>query len=135
MTTKKVLLIVIVAVTLLSMLAIPVVAEDEIPMWVSSIRMTFRGRNSSSAIVVGTVNVRDANRDPVAEAHVVIEWTDPLNRVTLAADETSDQGAASFRFRAWESGLYELCVFTVTKDGWEYDPELNVETCDTFTVP
>ena len=135
MKRKKVLFIVIVAAILMSMIAIPVVAEDEIPMWVSSIRLSLRGRNSSSAKIVGTVTVKDANQDPVAEAHVVAELTDPLNRVTLASAETSDKGAASFRFKPWASGLYKLCVFSVTKEGWQYDPDSNVETCETLMVP
>jgi len=132
---KKALFVVVVAAILLSMIAIPVLAEDEIPMWVSSIRLSFRGRNAASPKIVGTVTVRDANRDPVAGATVVVEFTDPEGRVTLEGGETSDQGTASFRFNAWESGPHTLCVFTVSKEGWEYDPDLNVETCDTFIVP
>lgn len=131
----KTLSITIVAAILLSTIAIPVLAEDEIPMWVSSIRLTFRGRNASAPKVVGTVTVRDANRDPVAGAHVVVEFTDPEGYVSLKGGETSDLGTASFELRPRESGLYELCVFSVSKEGWEYDPDLNVETCDTFIVP
>ena len=132
---RKYLSITIVAAILLSMIAIPVLAEDEIPMWVSSIRLSFRGRNAASPKVVGTVAVRDANRDPVAGANVVVEFTDPKGLVSVKGAETSDQGTASFELRPRESGPYELCVFTVSKEGWEYDPDLNVETCDTFTVP
>ena len=127
--------ITIVAAILLSMIAVPVLAEDEIPMWVNSIRVTFRGRNAASPKVVGTVAVRDANRDPVVGAHVVVEFTDPEGFVFLTGGETSDQGTATFQLKPKESGPYELCVFSVSKEGWEYDPDLNVETCDTFTVP
>ena len=131
----KYLSVTIVAAILLSMIAIPVLAEDEIPMWVSSIRVTFRGRNAASPKVVGTVAVRDANHDAVAGANVVVEFTDPEGYVSLKAGETSDLGTVSFELKAKESGPYELCVFTVSKEGWEYHPDLNVETCDTFTVP
>jgi hypothetical protein len=132
---KKFLSITIVAAILLTAIAIPVLAEDEIPMWVNSVRLTYRGRNTASARIIGTVAVRDANRDPVAGANVVIEFTDPRGFVTLTSAETSDQGAASFRFKVSESGTYTLCVFTVTKEGWEYHPELNTQNCDTLTVP
>ena len=40
----KVLSVTIVAAILLSMIAIPVLAEDEIPMWVHSIRVSIVAR-------------------------------------------------------------------------------------------
>jgi hypothetical protein len=47
---------------------------------------------------------------------------------------TNEQGIAEFRL--WEGrGNYQLCVTSVTKTGWLYDPSLDRETCPVFTVP
>ena len=97
--------------------------------------MTYKGRNAASPKVVGTVAVRDANRDPVAGANVIVGFTNPSGFVTMTGGETSDLGTVSFELKPKDSGPYTLCVDWVSKEGWEYDPDLNVETCDTFTVP
>ena len=133
---NKVLSITIVAAILLTVIAIPVLAEDEIPMWVSSIRLAYKGRNTAaSSRLLGTVAVRDANQEPVAGAHVVVEFEYPNGWVWLTSEETDGKGTASFRILRPDSGTYELCVTTVSKAGWEYIPALNHETCETLRVP
>ena len=46
---------------------------------------------------------------------------------------TTFQGIATFT--AWAGrGEYEICVTVVTKDGWDYQPDLNRETCAKFML-
>ncbi len=134
MKAKQLLFVAVVVAILVTAVAIPVAAEDEIPMWVSSIHLACKGRSPSSARVVGTVFARDANQDAVEGAQVTVYFYGPEN-VLLASAVTSAQGSASFQLRARDSGTYKLCVDNVSKDGWDYVPELNKETCDLLIVP
>jgi len=139
MKAKQFIFVAVAVAILVSAVAIPVAAEDEIPMYVHSIRMTLKGRDiSPSAKLVGTVAVRDANNEPVAGATVGVEFVYPgqFGDVHwLTQGETSAQGTVSFRVNAAYSGTYELCVLNITKDGWEYFANLNRETCETYDVP
>ena len=42
--------------------------------------------------------------------------------------------ALTFMWGLWP-GTYELCVTDVTAEGYVYDPDQNLETCDTITLP
>jgi hypothetical protein len=121
---------------LVSLVAIPVLADDDpIPMWVSRARLAYNGRSSSSPDrVVGLIHVRDANQAMVSGAAVTAEWTLPDGTVLQETAFTAFQGIAQFTVWAGR-GVYKLCLIDVTKEGWLYDPDRDLETCPTLSVP
>ena len=131
---KAKLYVAIVVGALLSMMAIPVLAADPIPMWVSRARLAYVGRSSTGPdAVVGLIHIRDANRTMVAGAKVTVQWTLPDGSVLQDTALTGFQGIA--RFRVWEGkGVYKLCVIDVTKEGWLYDPSRDLQSCPVFTA-
>ncbi|MCU0522001.1 MAG: hypothetical protein MUF84_15080 [Anaerolineae bacterium] len=131
---KAKLTLVIALCILLSSIALPVLAEDSIAMWVSRARLAYVGRSSTGPdAVVGLIHVRDANLQMVDGATVTATWTTPDGRVQQTA-VTAFQGIAEFRIWAGR-GTYTLCVDGVTKDGWLYAPSLDRGICPTFRVP
>lgn len=135
MKAKQALYLVIAVAMLMSMIAVPVVAdEDPVAMWVSRVRLAYNGRSSSSPDrVVGMIHVRDANLATVEGATVTAEWTLPDGTSFQRTELTAFQGIAQFTVWAGR-GVYKLCVIDVTKDGWQYEPSLNGETCATFVA-
>jgi hypothetical protein len=134
MKARQLLFVAIAAAMLVSMIAVPVMADDEITMWVSRVRLAYNGRSShSSDRVVGMIHVRDANLAAVVGAEVTAEWTLPDGTVSEETAVTAFQGIATFTI--WEGrGVYQLCVTDVTKDGWDYAEDQNRETCAKLTV-
>ena len=131
----KLLLVAIVAVMLGVMVAMPAMAEDEeITMSVSRVRLAYCGRSSGgSDRIVGMVHVRDVNKAAVAGATVTAEWTLPDGTVQEDTALTDFQGIATLQ--VWEgSGTYKLSVTNVTKDGWVYDSDLDLETIGELEV-
>jgi hypothetical protein len=134
MKTKQFLFAALVAALLGTMIAFPVMAEDETPMSVSRVRLAYNGRSShSSDRVVGMVHVRDANKSAVVGALVAATWTEPDGSILMTTAVTDFQGIATFQVWAG-SGTYELCVTDVTLDGWLYDAGQNVESCGMLTI-
>ena len=134
MKAKRVLFAAVVAAMLLTMLALPAMAEEGTAMWVSQVRLAWNGRSSGSTDrVVAMVHVRDANLASVDGALVTAEWTLPNGAVVGATAVTDFQGIATFE--TWAGGgAYALCVTDLTKTGWVYDPDLNIETCGGLLV-
>ena len=134
MKAKQFLFVAVVVAMLGAMIAFPVMAEDETPMWVSRVRLAYNGRSShSSDRVVGMVHVRDANMAAVEGALVAATWTKPDGTTLETTAETDFQGIATFQVWAG-SGEYKLSVTGVTKDGWLYDPDANIETDGTLII-
>ena len=117
------------------MIAFPVMAEDETPMWVTRVRLAYNGRSShSSDRVVGMVHVRDANRSAVVGAEVAATWTLPDGNTLDTTAVTDFQGIATVQVWAG-SGVYQLCVTDVALEGWDYDSGAkNVETCGALVI-
>ncbi|HNS49647.1 MAG TPA: hypothetical protein PKO09_00515 [Anaerolineae bacterium] len=134
MKTKSLLFAAVVAAMLLTMLALPAMADEDTAMWVSRVRLAWNGRSSSSPDrVVGMVHVRDANLAAVDGALVTAEWTLPNGTQVVATALTDFQGIATIE--TWAGGgSYTLCVTDVAKAGWVYAPDLNLETCGALLV-
>lgn len=133
MKTKLFLFVAVVAL-LGTMIALPVMAEDETPMWVTRVRLGYNGRSSHSPDrVVAMVHVRDANNAAVAGALVSAVWTLPDGTTLETTAVTDFQGIATSELWAG-SGTYQLCVTDVILDGWLYQPELNLETCGSIVI-
>lgn len=124
----------VLVVTLATMIALPVLAEDATAMWVSRVRLAYNGRGSRGPDrVIAMVHVRDDSESYVAGATVTGLWTLPDGTVMEATQVTDFQGIASLEVWAG-SGEYTFCVTDVTKVGWEYDADLNVETCGEIVI-
>ena len=137
MKAKQVLYLVIIVGLLAPVSAVSVMAEEkDIPMWVHQLSVTYTGRSSGGPdAIVALVHIHDANQDRVEGAMVTAVWTLPDGTVYLAeAVETTVQGIAEFSIFEG-AGDYTICVTGVSKDGWEYDSELNWDTCATFLLP
>jgi len=134
MKARQMLFVAVVAAVLATTIALPVMAEDAIAMWVSRARLAYNGRSSHSPDrIVGMIHVRDANLATVAGAEVTAQWTLPDGTVVEQTAVTAFQGIATFQ--VWEGrGVYRLCVTDVAKDGWDYDQDLNRETCAELLV-
>ncbi len=132
---RKLLFVTLIAVVLGAVIALPAMAgEDDITMWVSRVRLAYNGRSSSSPDrVVGMVHVRDANLAAVEGAVVTAVWTLPNGTTLQQTALTAFQGVATFTVWAG-TGAYQLCVTDVTKDGWLYKPDLNLETCSVLVI-
>lgn len=134
MKTKRRLYVVVVVTVLLSLMTVPVLAEEGIAMWVSRVRLAWNGRSSSGTdSVVGMVHLRDANLAAVEGADVTAVWTLPNSTIITETATSAFQGIAEFSTWAG-SGTYTLCVVDVTKEGWEYQEDLNLETCGELVV-
>lgn len=130
----RLLFVALIAVVLGAVIVVPAMADDDIPMWVSRVRLAWNGRSSGSPDrVVGMVHVRDANLAAVEGATVTAQWTLPNGTTLQQTALTEFQGIATFSVWAG-GGEYRLCVADVTKDGWLYDPGLNLETCGVLVI-
>lgn len=91
---------------------------------------------SGRYILVALTNIVDQDNQPVASATVNLEWTLPDGSTQGKQAVTGPAGWAGY-FMLWskQTGIYEACVTNVTKAGYLYDPDQNVETCDTRQVP
>ncbi len=48
---------------------------------------------------------------------------------------TDDRGLARFRVKSVQTGAYHICVSDVSKPGYVYDADQNLETCEDLIVP
>lgn len=141
MKIKRVLYLAIIVGLLVSMGAIPVLAEEEvgdIPMWVHRARLTYTGRSSGGPDeMVAYIHIRDAELNMVDGAIVSATWT-TINTEEPVSDSlavgTNDQGIAVFEFFAG-AGDYEICVTEVTKTGWEWIRGAEGEDCARYWLP
>jgi hypothetical protein len=136
MKAKHVLYFVIIVGLLASTGALPVLAEEgDIEMWVHRTRVTYTGRSSGGPdAIVAYIHIRDTNLEMVEGALVTALWTLPDGSTYEQKLLTNAQGIAPLS--VWEgAGDYTICVTDVTKAGWEYNPELNWETCGSFVLP
>lgn len=103
-------------------------------MYVLSIGMSARPYDAGY-LVRGAVHIAGEGGEAVDGAAVTAEWTLPCGSVRIQRAGTDAAGRAAFAVRSAQAGRYQLCVTSVAKDGWQYDPGLNRETFDTLSVP
>ncbi len=105
-------------------------------MHVASIDMSLKTRGVFTN-AIATVTVVDADNVPVEVATVYGHWenatsdsdsgpTDGNGQVTLQSDTVK---------KAPSGTMFTFVVDDITKDGWIYDPNANVENSDSITVP
>ncbi|MDH4209120.1 MAG: hypothetical protein OEV76_09620, partial [Anaerolineae bacterium] len=95
----------------------------------------FSRAGPSRSWAFGLVPIRDQNGAPVEAASVHTEWTFPNGATHAQTRMTAASGWSLFLMPAPLTGEYELCVTDVSKTGYVYDSDQNVETCETIVVP
>ena len=138
MKTKHLLYLTIALGILVSLSAVPALAEEgdtPIPMWVHRARLAYTGRSSGGPdSIKAYFHIRDATLDMVEEATVTAEWTLPDGTTITERVLTNERGIAIFS--VWEGwGDYKICVIDVTKATHLYDADLDRESCPEFTMP
>jgi hypothetical protein len=97
--------------------------------------MRYRELGGDRYVALGFVRILGADARPSPGATVHAEWTLPNGSPRAQEAVTTAAGWARFRIGSPLTGTYEICVTDVVKSGWVYDPDRNVETCDTIDVP
>ncbi len=75
-----------------------------------------------------TVRIVDASGAPVADATVSGEWSGGANDTDQFTTDSDGYGSAVSDW-VWGDAEFTFCVTDVSKSGWTYDPNANVETC------
>ena len=112
-----------------------VITEVAAAMRVGTIKIRARLGGGGKYAIVGKTRILDLGKLPVAGATVHAHWTFPDGTVLDQQAITDALGRDGFRLKSGQLGTYQMCVTGVTKPGWVYDPDHNMETCDTVTVP
>lgn len=81
------------------------------------------------------VQLRDDASHPVANADVTVAFTLPGGEVVSRTASSNTVGVAQFGAGSRIGGLWEVCVEDVVHAGYLYDPDQNVETCDSLVYP
>ncbi len=102
-------------------------------MHVDDIQMSYVQLNKNRFQVFADVTIKDQLGNPVSVATVSVQWTHPKGTLDDQG-VTGGTGVATFDIIS-KPGGYQICVTDVAKSGYTYDPNQNVETCDTITVP
>jgi M6 family metalloprotease-like protein len=108
---------------------------DGSAMHVRQVRMQYRDRGDGRYAIRALVNIVAANNQAVEGAMVKVEWTLPSGTLKSQQFLTNSRGWARFTLGSRQTGSYEVCVSDVTKSGWMYDPDQNVQTCEMLVLP
>jgi hypothetical protein len=135
MKTRVVTSIAAVVVILVGMWAGVAQAGTVLPsLHVGSILQRYLHYGDGYHLVSAAVSIHDLEHFGVAKARVSVLWKLPgEDRVVQQAD-TDEHGLAQFQLRSMVHGTYQLCVASVYKSGWVYDPKQNHVTCTSLIV-
>ena len=100
---------------------------------VQSIKMRYSERGAKGYIVTAYIRIVDEDNQAVSGATVHVEWELPNGSQGQDSD-TKNAGTARFTVKSNFPGSYEICVTDVVKENWLYDPDANVETCETLMI-
>jgi hypothetical protein len=81
------------------------------------------------------VTIHDAEGSPVSAAWVWVSTTLPDGLSEAFSGQTGEDGTVTFSLRSRQTGTYTSTVTNVSKEGWDYDVNANVETSETLDVP
>jgi hypothetical protein len=107
----------------------------EATVHIGDIRMRSQDLGGGLYGVFGRVPVLDQDGQPVPGALVTAEWTKPNGRIQQQLARSRDNGAALYKLKTKQEGVYVLTVLDVQADGYAYDPDQNLETSEELTVP
>jgi PKD repeat protein len=103
-------------------------------MHVGAFKMRYTQSGTKYA-VSASLTIRDRNEAGVWAALVSTRWTLPGGQTSDRSKLTDPKGQVFLSITSQQTGLYQLCVLDLTKEGWTYDPSQNYRTCDVITVP
>jgi outer membrane protein assembly factor BamB len=110
-------------------------APPENVMHVAAIDMWYTRQGSRYTVYTG-VTVVDAGGMGVEGATVNIEMALPDGGTVNTSGSTGPDGSVTLQYGPTRvGGTYTSTVTAVTKEGWIYDYEQNVQTTETLTVP
>jgi hypothetical protein len=105
-------------------------------LYVSDIHLRVAPRGFGKYAVRGQIEISSAPGVVEPGATVFADWTLPDTTVVSQSNITrAGSGEAAFKVNGYQTGTFQLCVTDVVKAGWTYDPNQNVETCVSITVP
>lgn len=81
------------------------------------------------------VTVHDANGNPLSGVTVDLSLQLPGGSTTTGSADTGADGSVTFTYEEGDSGTYTATVTNLEKSGYVYDPDQNVETSETISVP
>ena len=102
-------------------------------MFVNDIAMSYvtKGKNRTAK---ATVWIKDDTGANVSGATVSGDWTGAASSST--SDVTGSDGKVTLSSKTIKTaGTFTFCVTNVTASGYIYDSGMNVETCDSISVP
>jgi probable HAF family extracellular repeat protein len=79
-------------------------------------------------IIDGKVTVRDENGSPIAQALVVVRWTDPDGNSDIYNAVTKATGRARFFLARGKPGRYTLTVVNIVRSQYTFNPSQSVLT-------
>lgn len=89
--------------------------------------------------VYSQVTVADAEGSPVPDAAVSVtmdqEQDGTIVNSTNATSETGEDGTATFTLRSRSGGTFTTTITDMSRAGWSYDSDANVENSDSLTIP
>ena len=85
--------------------------------------------------VISNIRVHDSGHQPVPGVKVYGQWTLPGGSTVDQTTVTNPKGLGKFQYAGPETGIFQLCVTNMTKDGYVYDPNANeAPACKTIVV-
>jgi hypothetical protein len=102
-------------------------------MHVGDIAMS-SGSAGPNYYALATVTILDAGDAPVGTATVYGTFSGATSD-SVSGDTGGDGTVTLQSSKKKHGGTWTFCVDNVVKDGWTYDPNANVETCDSITAP
>lgn len=102
---------------------------------VGGIKLQYVDRGGGRYQLGGIVRILDQSNSYVANATVGAQWTFPNGQTVNRQSTTDTRGLARVGIGSRQTGAHSLCVTSVAKTGYIYDPSQNVKTCETLTIP
>ena len=103
-------------------------------MHVASIDMTFE-KSRAFYFITTVVLIQDENGDSVSGAVVRLDITKPDLSTVSKSVITGDEGVGAYTLRSKTPGEYIAAIVDVSKSGFAYWPDSNVESSESRTVP
>ncbi len=102
-------------------------------MSVADIEMSL-SRKQRIKFVITEILVVDTQGIPLPGVTVKVDIIDPTGETQTIDSETDLNGIAEFKLRVEDSGTVEVWVVDLEKQGWVYDPALNLETSEILII-
>jgi len=102
---------------------------------VAGIKLRYLDRGGGRYVLTARVRIVDQDNLPVQGALVEGEWTLPDGSLAAGSGVTDARGFVQVRLKSRQTGEYQFCVTNVGLSAYTYDPDQNVETCDTLALP